>query len=122
MALVDVKIGQLVYIIENYEIYEANITRFINQKEVIVTIKDYSYSPKKTYGVDFFFTREKADKVLSIQLEKFMKKQLNQRQKRDEEMIRFERERNRVDEGSVKSICNSCGLPIGKFGHCGCSY
>lgn len=115
MPIVNIKVGQLVFIIENYEIYEANIIRFINQKEVIVTSKNlYSSITKKTYGVDFFFTREKANKILALLLEKQKKIKSEEKHKIQENSI--------VVKEENKSICNSCGLPIGTYGHCGCSY
>jgi hypothetical protein len=124
MPLIDVSVGQLVYIIENNEIIEAYITRFLNQKEVVVTSKrldDYSkgFYPQqlKTYGIDFFFTREKAKKVLPIYLEKRVRKQLAEIETSELD-IRTIDKLQEVDN----HICGSCGLPIGTFGHCGCSY
>jgi hypothetical protein len=81
MPVVTIKVGELVFIIENHEIYEANINRFLNQKDVIVTSKNLYYQTAvKTYGVNFFFTREKAEKILAIQLEKQRKRQLVEQQ------------------------------------------
>jgi hypothetical protein len=72
--LVDFKVGQLVFLIENYNVYEGKITRFLNQKEVMVTSKSLLHpingiypSIKKTYGVNFFMTCQKAEKVLTLQ-------------------------------------------------------
>jgi hypothetical protein len=130
MTVVDIPIGQLVFIIENNEIYEATITRFFNQKEVLVTAKqkDYPYYPttKRTYGVDFFFTRPKAETFLVMQIESRKKREMEERERQRKiqlEQLRIrEEERGLAVQASRQSICNACGLPIGAFGHCGCSY
>jgi hypothetical protein len=108
---------------------EAYITRFLNLKEVVVTTKkldDYSKesypTSLKTYGIDFFLTREKANKVLPIYLEKRTKKQLEQKQKREEALSNTDILSKDIVQEVDNFICGSCGLPIGTFGHCGCSY
>jgi hypothetical protein len=129
MPVVDFPIGQLVFIIENNEVYEASISSFFNQKEVLVTAKqkEYPYYPttKRTYGVDFFITRTKAEKVLAMQIESRKKREFEEREKQRklqlEQLHKREEERGREIRESRKLICNSCGLPIGAFGHCGCS-
>lgn len=139
MTIVDIKVGHLVFVIENNSILEGKITRFIDEKEVIVCLTDITYYPptvKKTYGVDYFFTRDKANKVLETILELKRKRELEHQKQIEKERVRkLEREKQREKEfkereiqrgyeiqEAKKRICEACGLPIGNFGHCGCSH
>ncbi|MFE8698268.1 hypothetical protein ACFYKT_18250 [Cytobacillus sp. FJAT-53684] len=68
MPLLYLKVGQPVFIIEDNNIYEANITKIFDKKRVEV-IADDIYKTIKTYDVDWFLTRKKAEKVLAGILE-----------------------------------------------------
>lgn len=123
MPVINIEVGQLVFIIDKNDIYEGNIVGYLNQKEVFVTSKSLYYQRvKKIYGVNFFFTRDKATKVLALKLAEERKREL------ELEQVRLKRRQEQLErEGQLareakKTICNACGLPIGAFGHCGCSY
>jgi hypothetical protein len=112
MPIVNFQVGQRVFIIDQYQVMEGNITCFLNHKDVIVTSERlYFATKKKTYGIDFFFTREKAERVLEVQA-------------RQRESVRQAKVKGTEKEVALarNPICESCGLPIGSFGHCGCSY
>ncbi|WP_338657115.1 hypothetical protein V6B14_23090 (plasmid) [Sporosarcina psychrophila] len=118
MAIINIEVGQLVFIIEDNDIFEGNITSYLNKKEVMVTSKNLYYPiTRKTYGVDFFITREKASKVLALNLEEVKKRELE----RQHSGLKLDQERGELYLKAKKSICNSCGFLIGNFGHCGCS-
>jgi hypothetical protein len=112
MPIRRIKEGQLVFCIEKDRILEGRIEEIINGKEMIIHTPPYSKPIKAIYGVDFYFTYNKAKKVLQ----------------------NLEREQKKLSEGfnlnnlieptsySKNRNCEACGLPIGSFGHCGCSF
>lgn len=58
--------------------------------------------------------RERIKNLIKKQEER--KREIEEKQKKE---IQFETQK--VQE-TKKIVCESCGLPIGNFGHCGCSY
>jgi len=110
MQVVNFEVGQLVFIIDKNDIYEGNTVGFSssNQNEVMVTSKRLYYQTvKKTYGVDFFFTRDKVDKVLVLRQEENRKRELEYKK------VRLERKQEQLErEGQLareakKTICNA---------------
>lgn len=123
MTVVKVKDGQLVFIIQDFKIYEGNIVEFINKREVMVSAEVNHFMPiKRQYGVNFFMTREKAEKVLAIKLEEEKQRKIEEKIKWEQEKLKREKQIGETFREAKKTICNACGLPIGTFGHCGCSY
>lgn len=118
--------GQPVYIIEENKIHKTTIKRFVKKNEIIVQLDGLGLQEiKKTYGKDFFITYEKASLILKgnqrNEKENILKQHL--------ESLRFKKEKEKNEKkeiekykSAIKKVCNSCGLPIGNFGHCGCSY
>jgi hypothetical protein len=136
MPVVTIDIGHPIFIIERTIIMKAKITRFIKQNEVMVSTDPSNWTVERTweeeqwkvkqkreveqkiftYGIDFFFTYEKARKGLLIRAENIGKKRLEEEERR---------QRGTIVQEKVKyypsRICTSCGTTIDSYGRCGCS-
>lgn len=107
MRVIMAERGQKVFVIKQKQIFEGSILHVWenNRLSIIYDEKDTVIECK--YGKDVFMTRKKAEKVLnSIQAKMLI--QTNKKKEVHEDTISF-------------NICQSCGIPIGAFGHCRCS-
>jgi rubrerythrin len=128
MPEVTINVGHPIFIIERSIIKEGKITRFIKRNEVMVSIDPFPWEVAGktfTYGIDFFFTYEKARKEVLTRAENIAKKRLEQEQEaRERGKVVQEEQRGKVVQ-EVKYYsdwsCNSCGKTIDSYGRCGCS-
>lgn len=126
MTIVILHPGQIVYTIEGFEIVEATVVRVESKKQITLCSEFTSYQERqKTYGVNFFITEKKATKVLKEKLEKYkeFKNTRSVEANKNNAVAKVDDKRKVEESIQVRNeICNSCGLPVGRFSHCGCSH
>ncbi|WP_047984298.1 hypothetical protein [Ornithinibacillus californiensis] len=116
MPEVFIKVGQPVFVIDQEEIIQGNIVKFMGNNRMRVILDFIGYKDC-TYGINVFMTRQKAEKILNSRQSANPIKIV--RDKKPKQNLKS----NIHNKAKEKNkICEACGLPIGTYGHCGCSY
>ena len=104
MRVHDVGVGDQVFVVRNKEVRVGTVVKYVNRNQLNIRLDNLAEPIRVIYGVSFFFTEDKADKFIAA---------ANLQEKRENEQ--------RLARKKRVLICNSCSIPIGPFGHCGCS-
>ncbi|WP_172370863.1 hypothetical protein [Sporosarcina jiandibaonis] len=104
MRVHDVRVGDQVFVVKNKKVSMGTVVEYVNKKQLNVTLENHDEPIRVIYDVSFFFTKDKADRFIAS-------KKLQEKRENEQ----------RLAEKKKIQICNSCAIPIGPFGHCGCS-
>ncbi|QUW22907.1 hypothetical protein JSQ81_04840 [Sporosarcina sp. Marseille-Q4063] len=102
----DVGIGDQVFVVKNKEVRMGTVVKYVSKSQLNIRLDNHAEPIRVIYGVSFFFTKDKADRFIAS---------ANLREKKENEQRLADKKKKRM------LICNSCAIPIGPFGHCGCS-
>ncbi|WP_210468168.1 hypothetical protein [Sporosarcina sp. 6E9] len=105
MGVHNVGVGEQVFVIKNKEVHKGTIVKYVSKNQLNIKLANHATPIRVIYGISFFFTKDKADR--------FIASSILQEKKENEKRL--------ANKKKKIQLCNSCAIPIGPFGHCGCS-
>jgi hypothetical protein len=106
MRVHEVGVGDQVFVIKNDEVRTGTVVKYVSKSQLNIKLDNHATPIRVIYGISFFFTKDKADR--------FIASTILQEKKENEKRLANNKKK-------TIQICNSCAIPIGPFGHCGCS-